>query len=89
MFMNGYFILLFALTPERDASEGHTSHHEQGYIRVELKFAKPLPEAITCLLYLEFDNSVLINVGAKRHDRLVKDGNRADTVHIAQCKFLP
>jgi len=27
-----------------------------------LKFDKPLPEAITCLLYIKFDNSVLINL---------------------------
>jgi len=62
MFVNGYFMLLFDLTPDQGASEAHTSHPEQGNIRVEMKFAKPLPEAITCLLYLEFDNSVLINL---------------------------
>ena len=61
MFVNGYFMLLFDLTPDQGASEAHTSHPEQGNIRVELKFAKPLPEAITCLLCLEFDNTVLIN----------------------------
>jgi len=60
--VNGYFMLLFDLTPVQDASEAHTSHHEEGNIRVELKFAKPLSEAITCLLYLEFDNNVLINL---------------------------
>ena len=62
MFVNGYFMFLFDLTPDRGASECHTSHPEQSYIRVEFKFAKPLPEAITCLLYLEFDNSVLFNL---------------------------
>jgi len=56
-----YFMLLFDLTPDRGASEGHQSHPENGCIRIELKFNKPLPEAITCLLYLEFDNSVLID----------------------------
>jgi len=61
MFVNGYFMLLFDLTSDQGASEAHTSHPEQGNIRVELKFAKPLPEAITCLLYLEFDKTVLIN----------------------------
>jgi len=54
-------MLLFDLTADQGASEAHTSHPEEGNIRVELKFAKPLPEAITCLLYLEFDNTVLIN----------------------------
>ena len=52
-------MFLFDLTPDRDASEGHTSHPKNGNIRIELKFNKPLPEAFTCLLYLEFDNSVL------------------------------
>ena len=61
MFVNGYFLLLFELTPYQGASEAHTFHPEQGNIRVELKFAEPLPEAITCLMYLEFVNSVLIN----------------------------
>jgi len=62
MFINVYFMLLFDLTPDWGAPEGHSSHPEQGNIRVELKFAKALPEVITCLLYLEFDNSVLINL---------------------------
>jgi len=62
MFVNGYFMLLFDLTPDQGASEANTSHPEQGNIRVELKFGKPLPKAITCLLYLEFDFSVLINL---------------------------
>jgi len=57
MYINGYFILLFDLTLDRGASEGHTSHPENGNIRIVLKLNKPLPEAITCLLYLEFDNS--------------------------------
>jgi len=62
MFVNGYFMLLLDLTPDQGASEAHNSHPEQGNIRVEMKFARQLPEAITCLLYLEFDNSVLINL---------------------------
>jgi len=62
MFINDYFMLLFDLTQDQSASEAHTSHPEQGNIRVETKFAKPLPVAITCLLYLEFNNTVLINL---------------------------
>ena len=60
MYINGYFMLLFNLTPERSASEGHTSHPDSGNIRIELKFSKPLPDPITCIVYLEFDNSVRI-----------------------------
>ena len=61
MHINGYFMLHFDFTPDRGASEGHTSHPKIGNIRIELKINKPLPEEITCLLYLEFDNSVLID----------------------------
>jgi len=62
MLINGYFVLLFDLAPGRGASEGHTFHLESGNIRVESKFNKTLPEAITCLLYQELDNSILINL---------------------------
>jgi len=62
MFVKVYFMLLFGLTPDQGASEAHNSHPEQSNIRLDFKFAKPLPEAITCLLYLEFDKSVLINL---------------------------
>jgi len=61
MFINGYFMLLFHLTTDRGASEGHTSHSENGNIRIEMKFSKKLPKAITCFSYMEFDNSVLID----------------------------
>jgi len=54
-------MLLFDLTPDRSLSDGHASNPENGNIRIELKFDKPLPEAITCLLYVEFENSVLVD----------------------------
>ena len=50
MYINCYFMLLFVLTPDMGELEGHTSNPENGSIRIELKFNKPLPEAITCLL---------------------------------------
>jgi len=49
------------LMPGRRVSEVPTFHPENGNIRVELKICKPLPQAISCLLYLEFDNSVYID----------------------------
>ena len=61
MYLNGYFMLLFDLTPDRAASEGHTSHPDNGNVRIELKFAEALPDAITCLIYLEYDGTVLID----------------------------
>jgi hypothetical protein len=54
-------MFLFDLTPNLAASEGHTSPVEGGNIRIELAFKEALKEAITCLLYLEFDNSVRID----------------------------
>ena len=54
-------MLLFGLTHDRGAYVCHTSHLENGNIRIELKSNKPLPEAITCLFHLELDNSVLID----------------------------
>jgi hypothetical protein len=55
VYINGYFLLLFDLTPDREASEEHTSHSDI------LKFSKPLLDAITCLLHLEFDNSIYVD----------------------------
>jgi hypothetical protein len=47
MYIVGYFMLLLDLTPDRGASEGHTSHPDSGNIRIEIKFAKVLPDAVT------------------------------------------
>jgi hypothetical protein len=62
MFIKGYFLLVYDLTTDLAASEGHTSSPVNGNIRIEIKFAKALTDAITCLLYLEFDNSVRIDL---------------------------
>jgi len=53
MYIHGYFMLLFDLTPGMGASEGRTSDPENGNTTIKLKFNKPLSKAITCLLYLE------------------------------------
>ena len=58
-------MLLIDLKPDRNASEGHTSHPDSGNIRLELKFSKSLPEPITCIHYPEFDNSVRIDYARK------------------------
>jgi hypothetical protein len=54
-------VLLFDLMPDRAASDSHTSNPDNGNIRIELKFAKTLPDGNTCLLYLEYDGTVLID----------------------------
>ena len=61
MFITGYFVLLFDLTPDQSASDGHTSLSEIGNIRLELKFDTALATAITCLLYLEHDGNIQID----------------------------
>ena len=55
-------MIVYDLTPDLAASEGHASTPTNGDIRIDLKFAKALPEAITCLLYLEYESSVCIDL---------------------------
>jgi hypothetical protein len=55
------FHAAFCPYADRAASEGHVSLPDQGNIRLELRFYRPIPEAVTCLLYLEYDNCVRID----------------------------
>ena len=61
MFIKGHFMLLFDLTLDSAASEGHTSISENGSIRIDVKFDSVLTAAITCLLYLEYDANIQID----------------------------
>jgi hypothetical protein len=61
MFTNGYFILGFDLTPDREADEEHISLTRQGTVRIEARFKKELPEAVTCILYAEFPGYIEID----------------------------
>jgi hypothetical protein len=61
MFINGYFMLLFDLTPDLAVSEGHASPTVCGTIRIEVTFKEALKKAITCHLYLEY-NSVRVDL---------------------------
>jgi hypothetical protein len=79
MYIAGYFMLLFDLNPELAASEGHVSHPDNGNIRIEARFDKAIPEAITCLLYLEYYNSVHVDFARN----VATDF--ADNVHTAKC----
>jgi hypothetical protein len=60
-FMNGSFMLVFDLTPDGCASDGHTSLPDNGNIRIELTFDEVLKEAVTFLLYLEYDATLQID----------------------------
>jgi hypothetical protein len=61
MFIAGYFMQPFDLTPNHGASECHTSHPKNDNIRIEACFKEVLPDAVTCLLYMEYDNCVRID----------------------------
>ena len=61
MYINGFFMLVFDLTPDLAASEGHASDSAHRHIRFDLKFRKSLPEPLVCLLYLEYDRSIIID----------------------------
>jgi len=62
MYINGFFMILYDLTPDLAASEGHASLPTSGDIRIDLKIDAALPEVITCLFYLEYENSVRIDL---------------------------
>jgi uncharacterized membrane protein YebE (DUF533 family) len=54
-------MLVLALTSDACASDGHISIPENGSIRIQLKFDQVLTEAVTDLLYQEFDASIQID----------------------------
>jgi hypothetical protein len=53
VYISGYFMLLFNLTPDMAASEVHASPAKIGNIRIELKFGAALTETFTYLLHAE------------------------------------
>ena len=52
MFTNGFYILGFDLTPDREADEEYISLPCQGNVRIISLFKKPLPETVTCIFML-------------------------------------
>ena len=61
MYINGFLMFDFDLTPDLETSEGHASDPAHGHIRLDLKFRKALPDPLVCLLYLEYDGSIIID----------------------------
>ena len=61
MYINRFFMLVFDLTPDLAASEGHVSDSTHGHIRLDLKYRKALPDTLVCLLYLEYEGSIIID----------------------------
>ena len=56
VYINGYFLLLFDVTHDRARRRVVRPTPKNSKFRIEMKSNKPLPEAISCLLYVEFDN---------------------------------
>ena len=62
MFISGYIMLLFDVTPDLAAPKGHASPAESGTIRIEVTFKEALKKSITCLMCLKYDNSVRVDL---------------------------
>lgn len=58
-FNNGMFMLAYDLTADHDTS--CNSRIESGTLRLDAKFAEPIPNAITVLVYLQYDAQLLID----------------------------
>ena len=61
MFNNGFYVLVFDLTPDKEGDREHISLPRQGNVHIEARFKKPLPEPVTCILYAEFPGTVAID----------------------------
>ena len=59
-YLQGYTLFAFDLTPDLNDG-GHFNLVKQGNLRLELHFAKPLPETICVIVYAEFDNIIEVD----------------------------
>lgn len=57
---NGYTIHAFDLTPDKETASGCLHAHVGNNFRLELKFAKPLPNTINILVYTVTDSQIEI-----------------------------
>lgn len=60
-FANGYHFLAFDLTPDNAGTQSHASLSRQGSVRIDVRFAKPLPNAVTVIVYAAYDNTIEID----------------------------
>jgi hypothetical protein len=61
MFENGYFVMAWNLTRDGSGHENHISPTRTGNLRLQGKFKNPLQNAVTVLVYAEYDSEILIN----------------------------
>jgi len=57
----GYTLFVFDLTPDLSGELDHWSPQQHGCMRMELRFRKPLPKVVTCLVYSEFHSLIEID----------------------------
>ncbi|XP_067135834.1 uncharacterized protein F54H12.2-like [Centruroides vittatus] len=60
-YAQGYMFHVFDLTPDRAASENHTSVLTYGNVSFDLKFKRPLPETVNVICFLEYRNTIEID----------------------------
>ena len=56
----GYAMYAFDLSADL-AKEGHLNMAKQGIVRMELKFGEALPNTVTVVAYVEFENVIEID----------------------------
>ncbi|XP_034656776.1 uncharacterized protein LOC117894038 [Drosophila subobscura] len=69
MFDKNSFILAFDLTADHHNSTVCSNLISQGSIRIEGRFSEPLTEAVTCLVYCEYDS--MIDIDKHRNIRVL------------------
>ncbi|XP_052127177.1 uncharacterized protein F54H12.2-like [Frankliniella occidentalis] len=57
----GYTLYAFDISQDLSANENHWNLQKQGTVRLELRFAAPLPNAVNCIVFSEFNNLVEID----------------------------
>jgi hypothetical protein len=61
--MNGYTIFGFNFTPDLSDgvnANGYTSPIKHGDLSLHIRFKAPLPETVSVIVYMEFDNLIEI-----------------------------
>lgn len=58
MYASGYHLVAWDLTPDGSGTDFHASMPRQGNIGLDIRFAKPLPTAVTVVIYTCYDSSL-------------------------------
>jgi hypothetical protein len=82
-------MLLFDLTPDRSASAGQIFHPDNGVVRIEMRFTKPLPDAITSCVPRIRQYSAHWRIQESNPRLLKQNGHVPDIMRHSQRPFLP